>query len=189
MLNAACASWLSLLEKKFLGEIIKFSKVELGLESTGIIYNGSKVTERWLDKYGKYLDIMGVSCDSFDVETNLKIERSEKWERGTHKEGLSGGGLVQGSKDHVQVEQLGDWKIRIIGSMDIQGFPSHHNEVLTSSSQVFQVLLDGENVGPNAIRDAQGHHEGTIQSFLKTPRGTGLSRGRRQRCDGEPIPP
>ena len=71
------------LQEDFLGEIIKFSKVDLGLESTGIICNGSKVTEKWLDKYGQYLDIMGVSCDSFDVETNLKIGRSQNG-KGVH---------------------------------------------------------------------------------------------------------
>lgn len=65
------------LKPKFLGEIIKFCKVDLGLESTGIICNGSKVTDKWLNEYGEYLDIMGVSCDSFDDETNLKIGRSE----------------------------------------------------------------------------------------------------------------
>lgn len=71
------------LKDVFVGEIIKFSKVDLGLESTGIICNGSKVTEKWLDEYGQYLDIMGVSCDSFDDETNLKIGRSENG-RGVH---------------------------------------------------------------------------------------------------------
>jgi len=48
------------LEDKSLGDIIKFSKVKLGLESTRIICNGSKVTEGWLDKYGQYLDIMSM---------------------------------------------------------------------------------------------------------------------------------
>jgi radical S-adenosyl methionine domain-containing protein 2 len=49
------------LKDKFLSEIIPFSNVKLtrGLESTGIICNGSKVTGRWLDKYGQYLDIVG----------------------------------------------------------------------------------------------------------------------------------
>ncbi|KAF8956532.1 hypothetical protein BDZ97DRAFT_1851368, partial [Flammula alnicola] len=73
------------LEPKFLGEIIKFAKVDLELESTGITCNGSKVTEKWLDEYGKYLDIMGVSCDSFDDETNLKIGRTKRQRVHTRK--------------------------------------------------------------------------------------------------------
>lgn len=72
------------LNPKFLGEIIKFCKVDLKLESTGIICNGSKVQLSWLEKYGEFLDIMGVSCDSFDDETNLKIGRSDKG-KGIHK--------------------------------------------------------------------------------------------------------
>lgn len=72
------------LQARFLGEIIKYCKVELRVESTGIICNGSKVTEKWLDEYGSYLDIMGVSCDSFDDDTNLRIGRSENG-RGIHK--------------------------------------------------------------------------------------------------------
>lgn len=66
------------LQPKFIGNIIKYCKEELKLESTGIICNGSKVTLEWLDTYGKYLDIMGVSCDSFDDDTNFRIGRSEK---------------------------------------------------------------------------------------------------------------
>jgi len=71
------------LRAKFIGEIIRYCKQELNLESTGIICNGSKVTVEWLDTYGQYLDIMGVSCDSFDDETNFKIGRSEKG-KGVH---------------------------------------------------------------------------------------------------------
>jgi len=72
------------LNPTFLGEIIKYCKAELKLESTGIICNGSKVQLRWLEQYGEYLDIMGVSCDSFDDDTNLKIGRSQNG-RGIHK--------------------------------------------------------------------------------------------------------
>lgn len=71
------------LQAKFIGEIIKFCKKDLKLESTGIICNASKVTSKWLDEYGEYLDIMGVSCDSFDDDTNFKIGRSENG-KGVH---------------------------------------------------------------------------------------------------------
>jgi radical S-adenosyl methionine domain-containing protein 2 len=71
------------LKPEFIGEVFKFCKEELHLESCTIVNNGSKVTEKWLDKYGQYLDIMAISCDSFDVETNLQLGRAEKG-RGTH---------------------------------------------------------------------------------------------------------
>lgn len=94
----------SFLEVEFLGEIIRFSKVKLarGLQSTGIICNGSKITKRWLDKYGQHLDIVG-GIVRFLRHRKLKDWEERKWERGTYK-GVSGGGLVQGSRNHVQVE-------------------------------------------------------------------------------------
>ncbi len=60
---------------KYLGELIKYSKDDLSLESVSVISNGSRVTQEWMNTYGRYLDIMGVSCDSFDDETNVKIGR------------------------------------------------------------------------------------------------------------------
>lgn len=65
------------LQPTFIGEIFRFCKEELQLESTSIVNNGSKVTEKWLDEYGRYLDIMAISCDSFDPDTNVRIGRSE----------------------------------------------------------------------------------------------------------------
>lgn len=61
----------------FIGEVFRFCKDELHLESCSVVTNGSKVTEKWLDTYGQYLDIMAISCDSFDPETNVLIGRSE----------------------------------------------------------------------------------------------------------------
>lgn len=69
-----------------LGDLIQFCKTELNLESTGIISNGSKVTLKWLEEYGEYLDILGISCDSFDDETNRKIGRKDEGNlKGVHK--------------------------------------------------------------------------------------------------------
>ncbi|KAF3182636.1 hypothetical protein TWF788_005950 [Orbilia oligospora] len=63
------------LNPKFLSQILQYSKEELGLESISIISNGSKIREDWLEKHAKWLDILAVSCDSFDPETNKKIGR------------------------------------------------------------------------------------------------------------------
>lgn len=59
----------------FLGELAKYCKETLNLESVSIVTNGSKVTSTWLKQYAKYIDIMAVSCDSFDEATNVKIGR------------------------------------------------------------------------------------------------------------------
>jgi radical S-adenosyl methionine domain-containing protein 2 len=71
------------LKPEFIGEIFKFCKEELHIESCSVVCNGSKVTEKWLDMYGQYLDIMAISCDSFDDETNVLLGRAEN-HRGTH---------------------------------------------------------------------------------------------------------
>lgn len=58
-----------------LGEICKFCKEDLHLESVSIVTNGSKVRKQFFRKYGHYVDIIAVSVDSFDEEVNVKIGR------------------------------------------------------------------------------------------------------------------
>lgn len=60
---------------EFLGHICQYVKEDLHLESVSIVTNGSKVTERWLRKYGRFVDIIAVSCDSFNEQINIEIGR------------------------------------------------------------------------------------------------------------------
>ena len=60
--------------QKFLGRAIDYCK-EIGVESVSIVSNGSKVTESFLQRHGKNIDILAISCDSFDEEANKKIGR------------------------------------------------------------------------------------------------------------------
>lgn len=53
-----------------LGKMVKYCKEVLKLESVTIVSNGSLITKKWFENYGKYLDILAISCDSFDEETN-----------------------------------------------------------------------------------------------------------------------
>ena len=62
----------------FLGEMVRYCKEDLDVESVTVVTNGSKVTRKWMEDYGYYLDIMAVSCDSFDEATNDKIGRCAK---------------------------------------------------------------------------------------------------------------
>ena len=62
---------------KFLGELVKFSKETLKIESVSIISNGSRIKEDWFKKYAEYLDILGISCDSFDETINTQIGRGK----------------------------------------------------------------------------------------------------------------
>ena len=90
----------------YLGEMVRFCKEDLDMDSVTVVTNGSKVmsknvcaipitslivtilspcipitfiftkvTETWMQEFGYWLDIMAVSCDSFDEEINKKIGR------------------------------------------------------------------------------------------------------------------
>jgi radical S-adenosyl methionine domain-containing protein 2 len=72
------------LEPEFIGEIFRYCKVELKLESCTVVNNGSKVTREWLDEYGQYLDIMAISCDSFDANVNYQHGRGNRGESAKH---------------------------------------------------------------------------------------------------------
>jgi len=63
--------------KKLLGSMLEFCKLELRLESVSIVTNGSLVDDRFLSKFGQYIDILAVSCDSFDEKTNIAIGRGD----------------------------------------------------------------------------------------------------------------
>ena len=63
------------LYQPFLGQLIKYCKEELKIEKLSIITNGTLVTKNFLKTYHKYIDVLGVSCDSFNEETNKKIGR------------------------------------------------------------------------------------------------------------------
>lgn len=62
---------------KYLGEMVKYCKFNLNLQSVSIVSNGSLITEKWFKDYAKYLDILAISCDSFDEETNRVMLNNE----------------------------------------------------------------------------------------------------------------
>ena|SRR5271170_6307117 len=55
--------------------MIDFCKEDLRLESVSIVTNGSLVKESFIKKHGSNIDILAVSCDSFDEATNIQIGR------------------------------------------------------------------------------------------------------------------
>ena len=63
------------LNPKKLAMLCQYAKRDLQLESVSIITNGTKVTEKCMRENSRYVDILGVSCDSFDEATNIKIGR------------------------------------------------------------------------------------------------------------------
>jgi len=140
------------LKPDFIGEIFRFCKEDLQLKSCSVVNNGSKVTEKWLDTYGQYLDVMAISCDSFDPEVNVLLGRAEN-----------------GSGEHIgRVFQVAEWCRQRSIKVKLNSVITKHNwlEDMNSSIEelspmrwkVFQVLLlDSENTGKDtgSLRDAR----------------------------------
>jgi sulfatase maturation enzyme AslB (radical SAM superfamily) len=63
---------------KYLGALCRYCKEDLRLESVSIVSNGTKVTEKWLQEYGPYVDIVAISCDSINPATNAAIGRADR---------------------------------------------------------------------------------------------------------------
>jgi radical S-adenosyl methionine domain-containing protein 2 len=138
-----------------LGHMCKFSK-ELGM-AVSIVSNGSKIKESWFEKWGQYLDILAISCDSFDEPTNVKIGR--------------------GNGKHVkQVYKVAEWcrKYEVKFKLNSVICSYNHEEDMNEHIQalapfrwkVFQVLLiDGENVGSNKTNKHAEQLQITKQQF------------------------
>ncbi|XP_056669327.1 S-adenosylmethionine-dependent nucleotide dehydratase RSAD2 isoform X1 [Monodelphis domestica] len=134
---------------EFLGKLVKFCKKELKLPSVSIVSNGSLIKEKWFKNYGEYLDILAISCDSFDEQINTLIGRG------------------QGKKNHV--ENL--WKLRkwcteyrvafkinsVINRFNVEEDMNEQIQYLNPVRwKVFQCLIiEGENAGEDALREAE----------------------------------
>lgn len=136
----------------YLGELVRFCKEDLHLPSVTVVSNGSLITEKWFEKYGKYLDILAVSCDSFDPETNRLIGRCQNSTK----------------KDHLEsLYRVRDWCLKYEVAFKMNTVVNVHNknedmnayisELGPCRWKVFQCLLiGGENAGKDAIRNAEG---------------------------------
>ncbi|KAL2098791.1 hypothetical protein ACEWY4_005271 [Coilia grayii] len=133
----------------FLGEMVRFCKEELQLPSVSIVSNGSMIKERWFKKYGEYLDILAISCDSFSEDTNRAI------------------GRAQGQKSHLDNlfkirSWCQDYKVAfklnsVINTFNIdEDMTENINQLNPVRWKVFQCLLiEGENVGEDSLREAE----------------------------------
>ena len=133
---------------KYLGELVAYCKTELQLESVTIVSNGSLIKEEWFQKYGDFLDIIAISCDSF-VESTLE----------TIGRGTSGSAHIR------KLSNIAEWckkynvmfKINtVVNSANyLEDMNKYIKELNPCRWKVFQCLLiDGENAGEEALRDA-----------------------------------
>jgi len=136
---------------RFMGELIRYCKTELRAAgiSVSIVSNGSLIREKWMREYGEHVDMLAVSCGSFDPATNEKI------------------GRMQGARtDHVAKlyevrEWCGRYKIAfkintVVNTYNVDElFADHIDRLRPVRWKVFQcLLLEGENAGEGAMRDA-----------------------------------
>ncbi|KAI4144102.1 MAG: hypothetical protein L6R39_004318 [Caloplaca ligustica] len=131
----------------FLGELVRYCKEDLHLESISIVTNGSLVKERWLEAYAKYLDIVAVSCDSFDESTNMLIGRG----KGTHLEKFVN--LSQLCRKHNVKFKVNTVVCRYNFNEDMN---AGIERVAPFRWKCFQVLVvPGENDSSTTLRNAQ----------------------------------
>lgn len=125
---------------------------------------------------GQYVDILAISCDSFNSETNAKIGRTDQSK----------------GYDHIaQMKRIAEWckkfdvYFKINTVVNVYNWEEDMNEQILQLNpvrwKVFQCLLiDGENAGENAIRKAETFviSEKQFQAFL----------ARHERCSKVLVP-
>lgn len=125
-----------------LGELVKAAK-EMGYESTSIISNGSRITKTWLEKYGKWLDILGLSCDTINPEINF-----------IHGRKLAGSCKITDDSEIIRNVTLISKDLKILFKINTvvtslnknEDMSKFINEINPMRWKVFQVLdVEGEN--------------------------------------------
>ncbi|KAF3905329.1 hypothetical protein AA313_de0202374 [Arthrobotrys entomopaga] len=137
----------SFLEPEFLGRLMKYCKKELNLESVSVVTNGSLVSDQFLRIYGRYLDIMAVSCDSFSEDVNREIGRG----RGNHLRSVQK--VAKLCKEY-------NIKFKLNTVVNFYNWIEDMNEYIEELQpfrwKCFQcLLLPDENSGERTIRDAR----------------------------------
>ncbi|KAL0261709.1 hypothetical protein SLS55_003139 [Diplodia seriata] len=133
---------------RLLTELLRYCKEELRIESVSIVSNGSKIREKWMQENSQWLDILAVSCDSFDAATNKKIGRGDD------------GGNV------VRLFRIADWCRRYGVKFKLNTVVNAHNwdedmaadvaRLAPFRWKVFQCLIvAGENDDETRKRDAR----------------------------------
>ena len=136
---------------RYVGELTRYAKEDCGM-ATSIVSNGSLISEKWFEMYSTYLDILAISCDSFDDECNRQAGRTNG--HGSHSQ-VSHVRRVR----HLCEQYNVIFKINsVIHALNYQeDMTGAVEELAPVRWKVFQCLLiDGENAGgANDLRDAR----------------------------------
>ncbi|KAL3926294.1 MAG: hypothetical protein SGARI_005655, partial [Bacillariaceae sp.] len=142
------------LHPTLLGELCKLSSSKLGM-AVSIISNGSLITAEWMETYGTYVDVLGISVDSFDDATNAAIGRGDTREQQSKRSSSSSSSHNQHVDRVLKVRELCR-KHDIIFKLNTVVCSLNWEEDMTAQVKrlepqrwkVFQVLLlDNENMG------------------------------------------
>ena len=134
----------------FMRELLRYGKGELGIESISIVSNGSKITERFLFENAKFIDILAISCDSFDPKTNITIGRGRNGENVEQLTKVAGWCQQFGIRFKINTVVCSlNWDENMIGPItQFQPF----------RWKVFQCLIvTGENDNEQRKRDARSY--------------------------------
>lgn len=136
-----------LLYPRLLSKLVAFCKEELQLESVSIVTNGSKLTEKFMARSAKHVDIIAVSCDSFDEGVNVQIGRG----KGAHLEQV---------QEVARLCRKYGVKFKVNTVVNRYNVHEDMNEQMNSIQpfrwKCFQVLIiEGENDSTSTIRDAR----------------------------------
>ncbi|RFU31046.1 hypothetical protein B7463_g5285, partial [Scytalidium lignicola] len=135
-----------MLYPKFVGELARYCKTELQLESVSIVTNGSVLQPKFLETFGQFIDIIAVSCDSFDEATNIKIGRG----KGSHLKNLK--------RLRMSCQEYGiKFKVNtVVNRYNVnEDMRAAIEEIAPFRWKCFQVLVvEGENDSATTLRDA-----------------------------------
>jgi radical S-adenosyl methionine domain-containing protein 2 len=153
-----------------LGELCKYSH-ELGM-AVSIISNGSLIRPYWMTLYGEFVDVLGVSVDSFDPQTNAAIGRGGDANNQHAERVLRVRALCA---EHDIIFKMNT----VVCSLNWQEDMADHVRKLDPKRwKVFQVLLlkDENSGGPGELRDARPLVISNDQfwSFVNRHRGKGV---------------
>ncbi|KAI2488477.1 radical s-adenosyl methionine domain-containing protein 2 [Pyrenophora tritici-repentis] len=136
------------LHAKKISAMLKYCKEDLGVESISIVSNGSKITEQWMSENAKWLDILAISCDSFNPATNITIGRGEDGENVTRLREIAAWCRTYNVKFKLNtVVNKYNWNEDMVAEIQ---------ELAPFRWKVFQCLIvAGENESEERLRDAR----------------------------------
>ena len=139
------------LYRKLLGSLLKYCKEDLGIESISIVSNGSKIDKSFLMEHKAHIDILAVSCDSFDRDTNIRIGRMDHGKDYDNVATLSR--ISRWCREYGIKFKLNS----VICTLNVDEDMAQNVALLEPFRwKVFQVLMVAkENDGPEAIRNAR----------------------------------